>query len=410
MEATPFDLNLLDPDHIVDVDIFSEETRRNWQALATDWAKRSPFYVINFGLPQVVTSRHADVRTVYMQTDVFTQRLPGGEVFYPEDKMGALPHLQKIDGTAHRRLRTIFAPWFGAAGVDRFEPVIKEEVKQLVDELQAQGNEVDIVSQFSNKLMPRILLARLFGLNEEQQQAFLRLRAERDVLASVSGFPPSYVEAVDRALAVVNEMIAEREASPRDDFIGGLVAAHARGEPISYDEITGTLFLLFFGALMTTSIEATVLLFNRMRYRDQFELLHTEPELIWPAIEESLRLHPAGLVAAVRFATRDTEIGGTKIWQGMPVHTAVGAANLDPTVYPDPLRFDIRRDPKQILTFGTGPHYCIGGILAQRIMAISLREFMQRFPDMQLIDPDFEFKYYGQVAELSPVEMRVRLN
>lgn len=363
-----------------------------------------PFYVVNFGIAQVVTSRHADVRSVFMQPDLFTQRRPPSALSSSQDPVGALPQIQRMDGEAHRRMRTLFAPWFGAAGVDRFESAIREEVKQLVDELEAMGNEVDIVSQFSRKLIPRILLGRLLGLNEKQRQAFLRFRAERD--ASVTGFPPSYMEAFAQARAVVDEIIAERKGSPRDDFIGELVAAPM----LSYDEIVADVFMIFFGSLMTTAISTTALLFNRMRYRDQFELLHTEPELIWSAIEESLRLHPAGILSETRFATKDTEISGTKIWHGMVVHTAVTAANLDPTIYPSPLRFDIRRNPKQILTFGAGPHFCLGSIFAKRILAVALLEFMQRFPDMQLVDPNFEFKYSGQVGELSPVEMPVRLH
>lgn len=401
----------LDPERIVNVDILSDETRTNWRKLAAEWATMPPFYVFNFGIPQVVTSRHADVRAVYSQPSTFSQNRPA-DAGKGDEMMRSLPRLGSMDGAPHRRLRTLLAPWFNAAGVDGFEPTIKAEIEQLVDELEAsaQDNVVDIVPQFSNKLIPRILLGRMFGLNEERQQVFLELRAQRDLLASVSGFPESYVESFKRARSVVDEVIAERKANPQDDFIGGLVAAYVRGEPISYDEIVGSLFQLFFAALMTTSIVTTVLLYTWMREREQFELIYSEPDLIWSAVEESLRLHPPGITGNVRFATEDTEIGGTKIWQGMPVFAAIVAANLDPTVYPDPLRFDIRRDPKRILTFGTGPHYCIGSILAQRIMATSLRTFMRRFPNLQLVEPNFELRYYGQIGELSPIELPMRLN
>lgn len=407
-QASSFDLSRLDPDLIVDINIFSDRTRDNWRTLAADWATKPPFYVINFGVPQVIAGRHADVRTVYMQPELFTQKSPRPKSA-SDDLTGGLPALGKMEGEPHRRLRSLLSRWFNAAGVDQFEPAIREETERLIDELEAQGNEVDVVSHFSDNLIPRILLKRMCGLNEEQQNIFLRFRAERDVLASVSGIPPSYVEAFNNARAVVEEIIEQRRKTPQADFIGGLVVAHDSGEPISYEEIIGNLFLLFFAAVDSTSIATTVLLYTWMRNRDQFQLLQTEPELIWSAIEEALRLHPTVITGNLRFATEEADIAGTLILQGMPVLPAITAANLDPTIYPDPLRFDIRRDPKQVMTFGTGPHYCMGAILAQRIMAVSLRSFMRRFPNLRLIDPDFALQYGGQIGELSPRELPVRL-
>ena len=185
-------------------------------------------------------------------------------------------------------------------------------------------------------------------------------------------------------------MIAEREATPTDDFISMLIQGRDRGEPVTDEEIFANVFAIGAAAMTTTSTTAAMTLYAWMRYRDQFEILNDQPELIPDAVEESLRFHPAGLFVFPRFAAVDTEIGGTPIPAGTPVHPCVAAANFDATHYPDPLRFDIRRQPKHIATFGFGGHFCAGAILARKILASSLRAFMSRYPDLALVDPDWD--------------------
>jgi hypothetical protein len=92
-------------------------------------------------------------------------------------------------------------------------------------------------------------------------------------------------------------------------------------------------------------------------------------------------------------ATRDTEVGGTKIRKGMVVRPSPQAANYDPDMFPDPLRFDIHRHPKRIMAFGAGPHHCIGNILGRTAITIAIRRMLARFPDARLADPDFVPRY-----------------
>jgi len=101
-----------------------------------------------------------------------------------------------------------------------------------------------------------------------------------------------------------------------------------------------------------------------------------------------------------RIAMRDTELGGTKILKGMVVRPSPQAANYDPDVFPDPLRFDIHRKPKRILAFGAGPHHCIGNILGRTAITIAIRRLLARFPCAKLADPYFIPVYGGAVGEL----------
>jgi cytochrome P450 len=125
-----------------------------------------------------------------------------------------------------------------------------------------------------------------------------------------------------------------------------------------------------------------------------------DPGLIPDAIEECLRIASNGYFTFARIATRDTEVGGTPIRKGMIVRPSPLAANYDPTVFPDPLRFDIHRKPKRILSFAVGPHHCVGNILGRTTITIAIRRLLARFPNARLADPDFVPVYGGSVGEL----------
>jgi cytochrome P450 len=315
-----------------------------------------------------------------------------------------------MTGPPHDRIRRILQPWFGAGGVARVERDIEECVTGLLDEIEAGGDEFDAVADFSMKLIPRIMLGRMFGLDEERQAVFIRMGREMERVHQAVGYPTSYVAAFEETRAVVDGIIAERVAHPRADFFGDLVAGRDRGEPISDEEIFANVFAICAAAMTTTSTAAAATLLAWMRYRDQFELLTTEPELMGSAIDESLRWHPAGLFGTPRFVVEDTEVSGTRMRKDMVVHTCVAAADFDPEIYPDPLRFDIRRAPKQTMVFGAGAHYCAGGLFARKIVAVGLQEFMGRFPDLALVDSEFEPAYRGQLGEIQPTTMRMRLH
>jgi cytochrome P450 len=143
---------------------------------------------------------------------------------------------------------------------------------------------------------------------------------------------------------------------------------------------------------------------------DQRRELIREPSLIPDAIEECLRLGSNGYFTFPRIATRDTEVGGTRILKGMVVRPSPLAPNYDPDVFPDPLRFDIHRKPKRILSFGAGPHHCIGNILGRTTITIAITRLLARFPDAKLADPNFVPVYGGAVGELRLQSLPMRIH
>jgi cytochrome P450 len=147
------------------------------------------------------------------------------------------------------------------------------------------------------------------------------------------------------------------------------------------------------------------------RHPDQLAQLTADIDLAGDAVDECQRIHSHRVVGAfARFATRDVELGGTKIFKHMPVHLSIQAGNLDPAQYPDPLVFNIHRKPRGLLAFGIGVHHCMGSRLAKLVLTIALTRFVQRLPEARLVDPDFVPRYGGGAGgrRIAVLPMRMR--
>lgn len=390
----------LDRDNFDDIDLTTEETRHNWLALAAEWAKRPPFYVMINGHPEVVVSRYADVRKVFMSPADFRTTSPD-----PDSPFATFPHVGQTDGAQHDRLRRILQPWFGPAGIAAFNDRIEGHIDALLDEIEARGDEVDLVEDFTFKLIPRIMLGAMFGLDEARYEIFVRMNRAMNTARDVR----LLLNPMSDARKLVDELIAERTAHPSEDFISGLIKGRQRDEPISDDEIVANILAICVAAMSTTSTTTAMALLRWTRNRETFAEVQADPTLLPGAVEECLRLHPAGLFVFPRYAVADIEVGGVKILKNQKMNMCVASADLDPTVYPDPLKFDIHRNPKLTLVFGAGMHFCAGAVLARKIIGYSMTTAMRRFPNLHLVDPDYTPVYHGGMGTTAPHHMPMRL-
>jgi cytochrome P450 len=242
----------------------------------------------------------------------------------------------------------------------------------------------------------------MMGFNKVRRQILLEYQDMLPLATATKPgkpYPPECQRAMKRAADLAHEVIAERRAGLRSDFLNDLVQARDHGDKLSDDELFGMIFGLF-GALAATSRSAGGALYTLYTHDDQRAQLIRDSSLIPDAVEECLRIASNGYFTFARIATRDTAVGGTDIRKGMIVRPSPLAANYDPDVFPDPLRFDIHRRPKRILSFATGPHHCVGNILGRTTITIAIRRLLARFPDARLADPVFEPVYGGAVGEL----------
>jgi cytochrome P450 len=211
---------------------------------------------------------------------------------------------------------------------------------------------------------------------------------------------PELRQAFDRAMDEIRVIIEERRVSPHPDFISELVNARDQGDKLSDRELFDQIFGICGASLSATSRAAGGALYLLYTHDDQRRELIANPDLIEDALEECLRLGSNGYFTFPRIATKDTEVGGTPIPKGTVVRPSPLSPNYDPDAFPDPLRFDIHRKPQRIMSFGAGPHHCIGNILGRSTLAIALKQLLTRFPQAHIREPNFKPVYGGAVGEL----------
>jgi cytochrome P450 len=335
--------------------------------------------------------------------------LPGYEVF---DVFGGLESVLQMDGERHARVRRLMNPAFSPVGLTTIKPAVERIVEERISCIEAAGPQFDAMSDFCDHLIMRALLDATFELSEEQQVAFERVHR---AIAMAPKFrpgeprPKEYTDAINAIRLVIEEVIEERRRNPGTDFISNLVTARDDGNKLSEAELYGQINTICGSALGSTAATLGAALYVLCQHPNQLAKLRDAPDLMDSAIEECLRLHGPGLFSFPRFAARDTQVGGTAIYEGMPVITSPQSASYDPDEFDEPTRMDITRKPKA-LTFGTGNHHCIGARLAKLTMRIGLQSLIARFPNLRLADPHFRPVYGGNVGTMTIASLPMRVD
>jgi cholest-4-en-3-one 26-monooxygenase len=187
--------------------------------------------------------------------------------------------------------------------------------------------------------------------------------------------------------ALCDAVAADRRRNPRDDIMTALVNAEIDGERLDDLELN-----LFFVTLVVAGNETTRNLINHamlalVEHPDQAQRLRDEPSLWDAGVEEMLRWG-SSIHNFRRTATRDTELRGVPIAAGDKVVVYYASANRDEDVFDDPHTFDVGRTPNDHVTFGGGGvHFCLGASLARAEIRATMRQLVERLPDLELDGP-----------------------
>ena len=277
----------------------------------------------------------------------------------------------------HRRLLSgVFTPRRIAA----LEPLVRDFCTGALDPL-AGADRFDLITTVGAQ-MPMRVIGWLLGIPESGQEAF-RDSADSN-MRTESGGPMDF-----RGGAILsNELLADyidwRRDHPSDDLMTELLHAEFEDENHVTRTLTRDETLTYVTILAGAGNETTGRLIGWIasvlaQNPDQRGELAADPALIPGAVEEVLRFEPPG-PAVARYVTTDVEFHGQVVPAGSAMVFIIAAANRDPRRYPDPDRFDIRRAVGQQLTFGLGPHYCLGAALARLEGRVALEEILKRFP------------------------------
>jgi cytochrome P450 len=310
------------------------------------------------------------------------------------------------DDPEHRRLRGLVDQAFHRRTIDAMRPMITEIADRLLDRLQGRA-EVDLMAEFCRDL-PLSVICAMLGLPERDHDRFKNWLGGLKDTANVG----AVIRAIPGVVRVVHYL--RRVSRPGGGVLAeGLIAAlrdaATDGQALSEDELVSMIFLLFGAGQETTTHLISDGLFTLLSHEDQRSRLQSEPGLMADCVEECLRHASPVQMSKPRFAIRDVVWQGRQFRRGDMLAGVVAAANIDPTKFAHPHRFDIARRPNPHLSFGTGAHFCLGFQLARAETAIAFERLLARFPHMRLVEDEGAMAWRRRLGIRALVRLPVRL-
>ena len=323
-------------------------------------------------------SRHRDI--VAIEKDPATWSNAGG--YRPN--IPADPSMIGVDDPLHATRRRLVARRFTPRAVTEHDALVRATVSGLVDDVADRGK-AEVVSELASPL-PAMMIGRLLGFPDEWWPKLVHWSTSTILL----GGGPRYatdegiLSAAEFGEAAL-ELARERRGCPVDDLMSVWTAAEVDGGRLSDDDLASDALLLLDGGAETTRTVIANGVDTFIRHPEQRQVLQAEPERMAVAVEELIRW-TTPVLNMCRVATRDTEIAGTPVAPGQQVVLMYGSANRDESVFDDPQRFDVTREPNPHIAFGFGSHFCLGAALARLELRIMFEELIGRLDDWAWAD------------------------
>ncbi|WP_327241836.1 cytochrome P450 [Streptomyces sp. NBC_01320] len=310
-----------------------------------------------------------------------------------------------LDPPEHAKWRQLISAWFTPARTRSVKEDQRSLAREIVERLRDKG-ECEYVSEFA-QVLPSMVFLRIIGMPLEKLDQFMEW--EHMILHQNEETDPDRATQMAGVQAVSEYfagLIAERRAHPdpdATDLISAATTWQVDGEPASDADIIGCLLTLFMAGLDTVAGEMAYFTYHLVTHPEDRARIVAEPESIPHAVEELLRAYP--IVQTARRATRDADFHGCPVKAGDVAQFPISAAGRDEMTYPDARRVDFDRDQTRHLSFGAGPHRCLGSHLARQELVVMLEEWHRVIPEYEVVEEPLE---HGSKAVLGLESLRIR--
>lgn len=300
--------------------------------------------------------------------------------------------LTTTDPPEHTRLKRLVVPTFAHRKIEQTRPWVASLAAQLADDVEAAGDGADIRQLFALPL-PIQVICHLLGVPYEDRQRF---REWTELGYSMRMAEADRVEhAMTSLIAYITELVEAKLSNREDpkDLLDELIRAREEGDRLSAEELVAFGVNLLVAGHETSANQISSCVAALLRDPSQWDRLVAEPELVPSAVEELLRYNRFSEVGQLRVALEDVTLHGVTIKAGEGVMAALNSANRDPRAFHNPDELDLARPDNRHLSFGHGPHFCLGAQLARIELQESLSVLLQRFPRMRLAKPAEELEW-----------------
>jgi cytochrome P450 len=354
-------------------------------------------------------TRHEDVSAVLRDVRRFTsERGTMLNILGVEDPAGGF-QMAATDPPRHTQMRIPHNRALGGPALERHRAEVRGLVLRMLQ--PALDGEVIDVAQ-GTALLATGIAGTLLGLPEVDWPWLSRL-----LMAAIASDDPEYLlpegpaatlrNAHRELFAYLQDHVRRRHRAPGDDMISMLLTIPVDGEPLSPGAVVSNSYSLLLGGMVTTTqVPAATLV--ALEETGLYAEWARHPEWFDTAIEEALRWS-SPVNHFMRYATEDVEMHGRRIRAGEAVVVWLPSANRDERVFPDPYRFDLRREPNRHVTFGYGPHFCVGHGAARLTMRLLFTELFRHFEAVEVAEPPRHLHSYfiGGITRL-PVRAHLR--
>lgn len=326
-----------------------------------------------------VLSRYHDVMAVYRDNrrftsergNVLTTLLAGGD-------SAAGRMLAVTDGRRHRDVRNLLLKAFSPRVLDRVVDGVRRRTDRLLRQAVERGS-CDFARDVAEHI-PMATIADLLGVPAQDRDHLLSLTKQALSAEDASQSEEEALVARNELLLYFSELAMDRREQPEDDVVSVLATSTINGEPLSEQEVVFNCYSLILGGDETSRLSMICGAKELMDHPEQWRRLRAGEVSVDSAVEEVLRW----VTPAMHFGRRavtDVEIGAHTIPAGDVVTLWNTGANYDEAVFDDPTTFDLGRSPNKHLSFGYGPHFCLGAFLGRAeigAMLTALRDQVAR--------------------------------
>jgi cytochrome P450 len=350
-------------------------------------------------------TRYEDVKRFFSDPRLSTDRRLARD-YQPAPAGGWLAHFEtssiiSADPEGHRRWRGRLSAGFTPRAVRRMDDQVREIVEEFAAPIRGASGLVDLVARFTDPI-PNTVIGRITGIPPYPGEEARFRNLAQQMMQKYTFFADD--QKVRRGNAAIEELAEwvvkladERRQEPSEDLLSDLIHGNTGENALTNQEIVVLVAGLVAAGSETTTLGGTQILRHLLQHPAELSKLRTDPSLVRNAVREGLRFDFGSLAAVnMRFAMEDIELHGKTIRKHDMIMLSPASANRDPSVFPDPDRFDVSRDTRDVVTFGHGPRYCLGANLAMQELSCMLEAALEFLPaDARLLESASDWEQIG---------------
>ena len=360
-------------------------------------------------------SRWSDVLTVLSDPKTYSSSQFWPALLGEYDPVPEVPPMISLDPPGHMRIRKLASKVFVPSRVGAMSEKVYAVAEQLVDEIVAKHGsegEFDFVWEFS-ALFPVTVIADVLGVDLERRVDFKHWVDDLLSAGNRAAYGPDRLAQIARSSKAIRayfeDIYDRRSANPGDDLISGFIQAEFNGERLTRTEVLNLAILLLIGGVETTTNLLGITFVHLKRNPDIYAQVRGDSAKLPLLIEEVLRFDgPVQML--FRHTTCETTLAGVTMPAGSLVLPLLGSANHDEQKFSNSEQLELARNPKEIVSFGQGPHFCLGQYLSRMEAKAALEVLFRRFEDILPVSDQTAWmdSYFARGPKTLPVRFKLR--